>query len=134
MTFYKINKLVRDKFIQNCAEVNAVAYCRKTLNSDFYRKILEKKLLEEAKEVVVEKNRENLKEEIADLLEVVDCIVKYYKFSKKEILNIKNAKRNRKGSFKKSIFCEKIEIDDSNDDYWSSYIRAKYKKLNDTAK
>jgi predicted house-cleaning noncanonical NTP pyrophosphatase (MazG superfamily) len=54
------------------------------------------KVLEEAIEVSKTENDAELKEEIADLYEVLDTLIKNKNFSKSEILEIQKAKREKK--------------------------------------
>jgi predicted house-cleaning noncanonical NTP pyrophosphatase (MazG superfamily) len=64
-----------------------------------YSKFLIEKLSEEVKEYCVAENEE----ELTDILEIIDTIIKNKKFSKKNILKIKNEKNVLKGKFEKKI-------------------------------
>lgn len=68
-----------------------------------YNKKLFEKVLEESNEIVNSKNSEELKEEIADLYEVLDTIIKNKNISKSEILEIQKQKREEKWSFENRI-------------------------------
>ncbi len=128
MSFYILKKLVRDKFIENCKKNDINQIITKKLSNKNYISSLKKKLIEESKEVIEAKETEDIKEEICDVFEVLDSIMRFYKINKKDIFKIQKEKRITKGSFEKGVFCEKLFVDESQNCYWSSYLRKKYKK------
>lgn len=71
-----------------------------------YEEKLFAKLLEETHEVVVEKDDEKLKAELADLLEVVEAIKKLKGFTTEEIEKIRLEKLFERGGFEKRIILE----------------------------
>ncbi len=75
---------------------------------------LKDKLLEEANEVfeAYGGDPERLKEEIADVIEVIDAILHHNDISLAEVLEIRDAKRRKKGGFEKGVFLEWIEYID----------------------
>lgn len=68
----------------------------------------EKKLLLKLHEETQEFTDEPCEEELADILEVIDGIIKYYNFSFKKINMIKSKKSASRGSFDKRIVLEKV--------------------------
>ena len=70
----EINKLVRDQIPEIIGKDNKV-YDFYTLNYDDFLYQLKCKLVEEENEVLCAKDHENLVEELADLLEVVECLL-----------------------------------------------------------
>ena len=99
------NKLVRDN-IPNIIESNNECAVTRILNDDEYRRELYKKLLEEANEVVNAKKREDMMEELADVLEILISIAELEKRSLDDIIEIVTQKRLKRGGFKKRIFLE----------------------------
>jgi predicted house-cleaning noncanonical NTP pyrophosphatase (MazG superfamily) len=73
---------------------------------------LKDKLLEEAQEVFEAYNNEDkshLKEEIADVIEVIDAILYHNTITLEEVLAIRDAKKEKKGGFEKGIYLESID-------------------------
>lgn len=95
--FYQ-NKLWRDKLIAaregNGAVVHAIS-----LTEVEYNEELGMKLLEEANEVYSADTREEMMDEIVDVLETIDCILNYHKISKDEIMKLKETKLAKFGSY-----------------------------------
>jgi NTP pyrophosphatase (non-canonical NTP hydrolase) len=73
---------------------------------------LKDKLLEEAGEVFEAYGKENnahLKEEIADVIEVIDAILFHNDIKLSEVLALRDAKRAKKGGFEDGLFLEWID-------------------------
>ena len=101
---YYYNKLVRDKIIDNIK--NKGHKCDYTiLNKEEYIKELDKKLLEEANEVI----ESHFAEEIGDLLEVINAIMIQHNISKEEIKVAMDQKRKTTGAFEKKIYLNSVE-------------------------
>ena len=76
---------------------------------------LKTKLLEEAQEVFEAYGNEDktyLKEEIADVIEVIDAILYHNGIALTEVLQIRDAKKERKGGFEKGLYLESIDYFD----------------------
>jgi len=101
MTTY--NKLIRDK-IPEIVEDSGKKPMIHILDKDTYYKELVKKLLEETNEFIESDNPE----EIADILEVIDALIKARGISKQEIIKIQQTKRSKRGGFDKRIFLEEV--------------------------
>lgn len=99
MTYY--DKLVRDKIPEKIEKNGEIAITR-TLNDDEFKLYLEKKLLEEVKEVI-DGSEENKLEELADLYEVLITYARIYKINLEDIINQAKEKNNLRGSFNKKI-------------------------------
>lgn len=101
-----MKKLVRDKIPEIIA--SKWEKCEYFIADDVsYENALLAKVLEEALEVSKTENNEDLKEEIADLYEVLDTIIKNKNFSREEILEIQTKKREKKWGFEKKIILTK---------------------------
>jgi predicted house-cleaning noncanonical NTP pyrophosphatase (MazG superfamily) len=96
-------KLVRDKIPEIINKNEGLNIESRNLNKDeeflFY---LKKKLSEEVAELNVAVG-EGVEEEIADIFELIDEIVKLRGKTKKDIILVKNEKRKQNGGFKKRI-------------------------------
>lgn len=116
------NKLVRDKMIDIykhdvANEISASGYEVRYLNRQETLEELKNKLLEEAQEVfeAYGKDPEHLKEEIADLIEVIDAILYHNDIKLEEVLTIRDAKKARKGGFETGLYLESIDYFDDHD-------------------
>ena len=70
-----------------------------TTDQETYRAMLKSKLMEEAGEVIGANTRTSMQEEIGDLLEVIDALIKTYGLNTADIASTKDAKRERSGGF-----------------------------------
>ena len=72
---------------------------------------LAEKLVEEAKEFLEDRNKEKLaKEELADVLEVIEAIYIAFQYTKEEVRKIQNEKRAKKGAFEQRYILEKMVV------------------------
>lgn len=99
----KWNKLVRNKIPQNLTAKGINAQFS-ILQDEEYKKALNEKLLEEANEVVNSETREELTEEIADLMEVMETIIKDRNISLEEIKKVKEEKKAKRGGLDDKVF------------------------------
>jgi predicted house-cleaning noncanonical NTP pyrophosphatase (MazG superfamily) len=99
-----MKKLVRDK-IPQIIEANGDIAQTYIADEAEYMMRLKEKLQEEVNEYLVDEN----KEEIADILEVIDAICLAKGFDKTEIEKIKIEKKEKRGSFTKRIILESID-------------------------
>lgn len=102
------NKLVRDNIPIIISTDHKTAKIR-TLNDDEYLKYLKLKLIEEAKEVNTTQNNVELKNELADILEVIEAILTFSQISIQEVVKSKENKALKNGKFNKRIFLESVE-------------------------
>lgn len=114
------NKIVRDKMVDIYEhdvenKISAHDYKVRYMTPEETLDKLKDKLLEEAQEVFEAYGKEDktdLKEEMADVIEVIDAMLYHNKISLEEVLAIRDAKRARKGGFEKGIFLEYIDYFD----------------------
>lgn len=107
---YTYNKLVRDKIPMNIDREPGRKCKYRVLNDEDYLKELNKKILEEANEFI----EENSLEELGDLMEVVDAIMKLKRYSIEEVNKIREIKANKKGKFNDRIFLEYVNEEKRN--------------------
>lgn len=77
---------------------------------------LKDKLIEESQEVFNVYNNDDktqLKEELADVIEVVDAILYHNNISLDEVLAIRDLKKEKKGGFEKGLYLESIDYLDT---------------------
>lgn len=114
------NKLVRDKMVDIYEydiknEISASDYKVRYLTPEETLECLKDKLLEEAVEVFKAYKKEDkseLKEELADVIEVIDAMLFHNKISLAEVLDIRDKKKEKKGGFEKGVFLESIDYFD----------------------
>lgn len=102
---YEYNKLVRDKIpneINNIPNKSCKYYI---MNDDEYNNELDKKLIEEAYEYKADHSIE----ELADLMEVIQAIMKERKISEEELKLAMKIKKDKKGAFYNKIFLQSVE-------------------------
>ena len=100
-------KLVRDN-IPEIIKQNGEEPVIRILSKTEYKLELEKKLLEECKEVL-SSNEDNRIEELADLLEVMIALGKIQGKTFEDIIKVCEQKRAKRGSFDKMIYLEKVK-------------------------
>ncbi|MBL8030310.1 MAG: nucleoside triphosphate pyrophosphohydrolase [Candidatus Doudnabacteria bacterium] len=100
----ELPKLVRDN-IPTLYQKRAgkIAQTRIAKSDTEYLKYLLKKVTEEATEVKHSLKHNNLLEEIADVYEVIEAILKLKGWSLKDVKKIQNSKREKNGGFNKRI-------------------------------
>lgn len=114
------NKLVRDKMIDIYKhdvenKISAEGYSIRYMEREETLERLKDKLLEESQEVFEAYGKEDttpLKEEIADVIEVIDAILYHNGISLEEVLKIRDAKKEKKGGFETGLFLESIDYVD----------------------
>ena len=123
MRYFKFAKLVRDKIIGHMKADNQIPYGVKILDDAEYIKKLSKKLVEEANELINITDTKELKKELSDVQEVIDCLRSALHMSHEDMKKYQEKKIQKNGSFKKRMYIEYIGIKE--DDAWVDY----YKKI-----
>jgi predicted house-cleaning noncanonical NTP pyrophosphatase (MazG superfamily) len=120
MRIFRMKKLVRDKIVERM-EGDGNKVDSKILNDKEYIDELKSKLKEELIELNEVKfgDKENFKNELADIQLLVDYLLKVNKISKKELLEFKKEKADKMGGFDKRIFVDTVNLLD--DDEWVEY-------------
>lgn len=107
---YTYNKLVRDKIPENIdSELGRKSQYR-ILNDKEYLTELNKKVLEEANEFI----EENSIEELGDLMEVLNAIMKLKEYKIEEVYKVMKTKADRKGAFNDKIYLEYVDEEERN--------------------
>ena len=100
----KCNKLVRDNIVK-IIEAQGGSHTSRGLFSDVeYEAALVSKLREEVEEFI----EDPCKEEMADILEVLDCLMELYNIDPYAVETAKQAKAHTRGSCKKRICLEEV--------------------------
>ena len=102
---YTYNKLVRDKIPVEINNVKGRKANYRVLNDNEYLQELDKKLFEEAHEFI----EEHSVEELADLIEVIEAIMKEKNILHKDVEIARELKNKKKGSFKDKVYLINVE-------------------------
>lgn len=107
---YTYNKLVRDKIPANIDSEPGRKSQYRILNDKEYLTELNKKVLEESNEFI----EENSVEELGDLMEVINAIMKLKGYKMEEVYKVMRAKAEKKGAFDNKIYLEYVDEEKRN--------------------
>ena len=99
----KIGKLIRDNVPEIIAKDGGVAEVS-ILDDGKFKVSLKEKLVEETAEIAKSQDSTNLKEELSDLLEIIESIAGTEGSNLEEIIAIKKAKKVKVGGFDKKLY------------------------------
>ena len=107
-----INKLVRDN-IPDILSKNNKTFDTSLLSDDQeYIAALKQKLVEEAHEVLETTNKETMTHELADVLEVIEALMKASDITLDNVIKVKEEKAITNGKFDKRIFLCNLKDND----------------------
>jgi predicted house-cleaning noncanonical NTP pyrophosphatase (MazG superfamily) len=109
MSTTTITKLVRDYIPKEIANTGKKVIFSVTRSAEEYEKFLKQKLIEEASEVVHTDNRDDIVEELADVLTVVEAFQRIYSITDGELASVKREKIVNKGHFTCGYILESVE-------------------------
>lgn len=107
---YTHNKLVRDKIPENIDSEPGRKSQYRILNDKEYLAELNRKVLEESNEFI----EENSLEELGDLMEVINAIMKLKGYKMEEVYKVMRTKADQKGVFENKIYLEYVEEEKRN--------------------
>ena len=107
MTKKIYKKLIRDKIPEIIESDNQIPEVR-SLKGGEYRLELKKKFLEEAKEIIDAKSRDEILGELSDIYEIISALAKDLESNVGIIKKLANEKRKKRGGFDKKLFLESI--------------------------
>lgn len=103
----KYEKLVRDR-IPDLIKESGRQYSARVLDDASYQDALIEKVMEEVQEF----RKTGNEEELADLYEVLDCLVEFMDYEPMHIDYLRMKKKEARGSFKKRYFLVEVEEPD----------------------
>lgn len=133
MRKFAYKKLIRDKILDHMHEAGEEPEFR-ILGDQQYRHELKQKILEEGTEITIE-DTGKLLNELADLQEVIDCLLETTGMSRSQLQSIQHDKAEKYGSFRRKIFIDTVAIPDSSP--WIRYLKAnpdRYPEVDDDPK
>ena len=104
---YTYNKLVRDRIPENIDSIPGRKSQYRILNDEEYLVELNKKVIEEANEFI----EDNSIEELGDLMEVINAIMKLKEYKMEDVYKVMKSKSDKKGIFDKKIYLEYVDED-----------------------
>ncbi len=123
---FGLYKLVRTKTKEQVEAKGMIPHIA-TLARGRYLYKLKYKLIEEAKEVLRSQNKNNLKEELGDVFEVFNKILKENNISLSEIIEVMENKQKERGPISNN-FLSVLEIPEESE-FVDIYTKAGYKQL-----
>lgn len=115
---YFLRKLVRNSSVANMEELGAfVEYHR--LDDDAFRKELLLKLTEEVEEVQAAENDTELTEELADVAEIIDALLKLKGLTWADLEALRAKKNAKRGDFSERLYVDYINCPKGS--YWDQY-------------
>ena len=99
--FYR--KLIRDKIPEKMTRVGAAYEIRKLKKKEFGKELL-KKVGEEASGLLATKNKKDIVEELADVLDVAEEIRRHWKIKPSCLTKKQKENARKKGGFQKRIY------------------------------
>lgn len=119
MVTFKLNKLVRDKFVDIYQAIGQRPKYR-MLDIAEHRLRLMDKILEETHELRTTSSDE-IVQEIADIQQALDDLRRSYRISRTRLAEVMKGKTQQKGAFRKGVLIEDLGLAD--DDPWVEYYR-----------
>ena len=107
-TEQKYNKLVRDK-IPLKIKLNGETPKYHTLSVEEFREAIKAKLLEEVNELLKATTKDEMIEELADIMEVIEWVRKAEEITEYDVLKMQHNKYLKNGGFFERIFLESVE-------------------------
>ncbi len=121
MITFRCDKLVRDNTLKRFKAAGVTPQYKIVSNTDLFD-AFNKKLIEEAHEVHDATNRQEMIEELADVLEVIDGLCKAQGILPEEVSAAKHAKIAERGGFERGIYIDTIQMEEDNSK--AQYFRA----------
>lgn len=121
MPKFRLNKLVRDGFVEEYKKTNQKATYIK-LSEEGHKTQLVSKIVEEALEIKLDRPKDEVAKEIADIEQAISDLMKVCNITPEQIEILKQEKFKKLGGFIGGNFVDTIEIAD--DDEWVKYYRS----------
>ena len=110
---FRVEKLIRDQ-VPSLLRAKGIVVHERVMKQEEFIQRLKDKLMEEGEEVRQAQNTEELLEELADVLEIIQTLSSAAGLTMDEIERKRIEKRQVKGGFEEKIFNHRIDIEESN--------------------
>lgn len=102
------NKLIRDNIPEIIKKNGAIPKISE-LSDEQFKTALKEKLAEEAKELVEVKTKEEILNELSDVMQLIESIALNNNLSVSDIEKQKEKKKRERGAFEKKLFLEYVD-------------------------
>lgn len=120
------NKIIRDKCVKQMLDAGVLVKLKKNSSKKELLVFFKNKIVEEANELFNACSKEEMIEELADLLEVIYEFPKILNINLQHIETIKKNKKSIKGGFSKALIVDTVCLDEKHG--LINYFRANPKK------
>jgi len=114
MRYFRYKKLVRDKIVESMKNNGQKPLGVKILDDKMFMQELIKKLIEESIEMLQVNDIDELKEELSDVVEIINYLKKTLKLSDKRLAELLKLKKDKNGGFDKRLFLDRVGIPEEN--------------------
>lgn len=115
MKKFKFDKLIRDKLLKKMRDKGIIVHIKHIDSHEEILSYFKAKVVEESREILSASTREELIEEIADITEVLDELLKRSRIDPAEIEHARLTKSINKGGFSNAIVVDTVEINPENE-------------------
>lgn len=122
MKYFRFSKLVRDAIPEQMRSGGQDVRGLRTLSDEEYIHELQRKVVEEAAELGHAQNVDELKEELADAQEVLDCLKMALGMTTEEVSAYQQKKVAKNGGFASRLYIESVGA--AEDNQWYDYYVA----------
>ena len=123
MKKFQLRKLVRDKIPSHMLASGQFIEELRELDDEEFIKELQRKVVEEALELGSAENMEAIKEELADVLEVLNYLQKALELNDDDIAKFQQKKASKNGAFDKRLYIDSVSVEEGSD--WDQYYSQK---------
>lgn len=110
---FKTDILIRDKRLQ-WMQNQGLDVSWEYLSDDVFEKHLRNKLIEEATEAANEINSDDFVEELGDVFEVLDYLMRLKGISREDVLKTQTIKAQKFGKFDERIYTHHVQMNEDN--------------------
>lgn len=108
---FRFNKWVRDNVLNLINKQNGKTILKTPISKDQLLRFIKEKIIEEAKEIKSANKKNEIIEEIADIIEAIDKLKSVLKISDHDVKIIKDKKNIINGSFDDNIIIDYVEVE-----------------------
>lgn len=121
---FSLQKLVRDKTIERI-EPHGVQTSYKIVEGSDLKQAIANKVSEEVQELLIEfsqENREEIIQELADVLEILEKLANFNGIKWESIISEKEKKKKERGGFSKGIYINSVSFPERYNDFLKTFV------------